>query len=138
MHVYCYRDLSRTPDIADHQLEFCKVAGLPTAKAAVTTYMTSCSVCCHFRHSLLIITYPFPCHRRYGSLMEFRVFEVVPTSGSIGIKELAAKCEVEETLNRRVPYNGLKGTPETLLTFPVRLMTRPTCAGIFNEVKLLE
>jgi hypothetical protein len=30
--------------------------------------------------------------------MEFGVFEAVPASGSIGIKELAAKCEAEETL----------------------------------------
>jgi hypothetical protein len=30
--------------------------------------------------------------------MEFGVFEAIPASGSIGIKELAAKCETEETL----------------------------------------
>jgi len=49
--------------------------------------------------------------------MEFGVFEAVPASGSIGIKELAAKCETEETLIGMFNANSLKGEPETLLTF---------------------
>ena len=49
--------------------------------------------------------------------MEFGVFEAVPASGSIGIKELVAKCEAEETLIGVFHANSLKGKPETLLTF---------------------
>ncbi len=71
--------------------------------------------------------------------MEIGVFEAVPPKGSIGIEELAIKCDAEASLIGQSPLRLTEIARALLIYDPqVRLMRQLTCVGLFKEVKVSE
>jgi hypothetical protein len=68
------------------------------------------------------------------ALMEIGVFEAIPAHGSIGVAELAGKCEADEALIGIYHLSPMKLFSHLPAT--VRLMRQLTAAGIFAELKI--